>query len=384
MLSAALDIDRPTNDRPDNNDRNETVIPTHSPVMAPAARPRRTVRPPSDYSKVLESVQAQNLMRRAYGYYAARIGLLALALAGVGVAFSLIGDGWAQLAVAAALGIVLTQIVFFSHDAAHRQIFRSHKANELTALVMGTLVGGVSLAWWNNKHNKHHAAPNQVGKDSDIDASIVHFFPAIAPPRRQPLAFLHQHQGWWFFPILTVEMLNLHVQGLQALLTRRGMKRRWTELSMLLVRLGGYPALLFIVLSPGRAAAFLGVQLAVTGLYLGTAFAASHIGMAILPHDSRIDFFRRQVLTSRNVSGGRVASFAMGGLNYQIEHHLFPNMPRPHLHRARPIVQNFCASNSIDYNEVTILRAWHIVATYLNKVGLSARTFACPMVSALR
>ena len=119
-------------------------------------------------------------------------------------------------------------------------------------------------------------------------------------------------------------------------------------------------------------------------MYLGTSFAASHIGMPVLPHDSRIDFFRRQVLTSRNVLGGRVASFAMGGLNYQIEHHLFPSMPRPHLHRMRPVVQNFCANNGVEYNEVTIFRAWQIVAVYLNKVGLSARTFQCPMVSAMR
>ena len=107
-------------------------------------------------------------MRRAYTYYAVRIAILAVALAGVWVAFAFIGDSWIQMAVAAAFGIVLTQIIFYSHDAAHRQIFQSHKANEITALIMGTLIGGVSLAWWNNKHNKHHAAPNQIGKDSDI------------------------------------------------------------------------------------------------------------------------------------------------------------------------------------------------------------------------
>ncbi len=323
-------------------------------------------------------------MRRAYGYYAVRFAMLAVALAGVWVAFAFIGDSWVQMAVAAALGIVLTQIIFYSHDAAHRQVFASQRANETTALIMGTLIGGVSLAWWHNKHNKHHQAPNQIGKDSDIDASVVHFYPPENPPKNRILAFLHQRQGWWFFPILSVEMLNLHAQGVQALLTRRGMKRRWTEIGMLLVRLGGYPALLFVVLSPGRATAFLVVQLVVTGMYLGTSFAASHIGMPIVPRDARIDFFRRQVLTSRNISGGRVASFAMGGLNYQIEHHLFPSMPRPNLHKVMPLVQNFCANNNIEYHEVNILKAWQIVALHLNKVGLSARSFQCPMVSALR
>ena len=360
-----------------SNDSNFTVL-------ADGPRRPRAPRPPSDYSQVLASAQSLDLMRRAYGYYAVRITMLAVALAGVWVAFAFVGDSWNQMAIAAALGFVLTQIIFYSHDAAHRQIFASHKANEMTALGMGTLIGGVSLAWWHNKHNKHHAAPNQIGKDSDIDPSVVHFYPAVKPPRSKVLAFLHEHQGWWFFPLLTVEMLNLHVQGVQAVVTRRGLKRRWVEAVMLIVRLGGYPAVLFTFLSPGRAAAFLGVQLAVTGMYLGVSFAASHIGMAILPHDSRIDFFRRQVLTSRNVSGGRIASFAMGGLNYQIEHHLFPSMPRPNLHKMRPVVQGFCASHDIEYHQVTIVAAWHLVARYLNKVGLSARTFQCPMVASLR
>lgn len=348
-------------------------------------RPRRTPRPPSDYSQVLQLVQAQGLLQRRHVYYATKLTLLLAALGGVWVAFAFLGNSWVQMAIAAALAVVLTQIVFISHDAAHRQIFRSNRANEMTALLMGTLLGGVSLAWWHNKHNKHHATPNQVDKDPDISPSIVHFYPAAKPPRSTLGLYLHERQGWWFFPLLVVEALNLHAQSVQALITRPSMKRRWTEIGMLAVRLGGYPALLFVFLSPGKAAAFLAIQLAVTGVYLGSSFAASHIGMPVVPHDSRIDFLRRQVLLSRNVAGGRIASFAMGGLNYQIEHHLFPNMPRPNLHKVRPIVREFCREHSITYNEVSILRAWSIVAGYLNKVGLAARDpFQCPMVAALR
>jgi fatty acid desaturase len=128
---------------------------------------RGAARPVSDYSQLLQSVQAAGLFRRRYGYYAVKLTVLAAALVGVGVGIIVAGDSWVQLGVAAVLGVVLTQVMFTSHDAAHRQIFRSHRANEITALLMGTLVGGVSLAWWNTKHNKHHAAPNQIGKDPD-------------------------------------------------------------------------------------------------------------------------------------------------------------------------------------------------------------------------
>jgi len=354
---------------------------------AVAERPLRQkpLRPASDYSKLLQSVQEMGLFKRRYLYYSIKLVLIFGALAGVWVAFAFLGDTWSQLGLAVALAVVLTQIVFLSHDAAHRQIFRSNKANEMTALLMGTLVGGVSLAWWNNKHNKHHAAPNQLGKDPDIDPSLVHFYPSGRTPRSTFGRYLHERQGWWFFPLLLVEALNLHAQSVQALITRPTLKRRRTVLVMLAVRLLGYPAILFVFLSPGIAVLFLVVQLGVTGLYLGSSFAASHIGMPVLPQDSRIDFLRRQVLMSRNVAGGRLASFAMGGLNYQIEHHLFPNMPRPSLRKVRPVVQKFCRDSSIVYHEVTILRAWAIVAGYLNTVGLAARDpFQCPMFAALR
>ena len=356
--------------------------PTRRPEAA--TRAPRAARPPSDYAQLLAIIQSAGLLGRRYSYYAVRLALLLLALGGVGVAFTVVGDSWWQLLVATGAAIVLTQIIFFSHDAAHRQIFTSHRANENTARIMGTLIGGVSLSWWNNKHNRHHAAPNQIGRDSDIDPSIVHFFPADTPPRSRIGLWLHQRQGIWFFPLLIVEMLNLHVQGVQALLTQPGLRRRRTELVMLGVRLGGYPAALFWLLSPGRAVAFLAVQLAVTGLYLGGAFSASHIGMPVLPRDARVDFFRRQVETSRNVLGGAAASFAMGGLNYQIEHHLFPNMARPNLHRARPLIQQFCREHHVTYHEVNILQAWGIVVTYLNRVGLTARAFQCPITATLR
>ena len=353
-------------------------------IAEPPAR-RRSPRTITEYSQLLSTVQATGLFRRRYLYYTVKVTVLLTALAGTGAAFVVIGRSWAQIAVATAVAIVLTQIVFLSHDAAHRQIFRSHKANEITALLLGTLVGGVSLAWWNNKHNKHHAAPNQIGKDPDITPAVVQFYPAANPPRSRAGLFLLQHQGWWFFPLLLVEALNLHAQSVLALVTRPALKRRWTELTMLTFRLGGYPLMLFVLLPPAIAATFLGVQLGVMGLYLGSSFAASHIGMPVLPADSRMDFLRRQVLMSRNVAGGRAASFAMGGLNYQIEHHLFPNLPRPSLRRVRPIVRQFCRDSAITYHEVTIFRAWALVAGYLNNVGLAGRDpFQCPMVSALR
>ncbi|MEO8906866.1 MAG: acyl-CoA desaturase, partial [Microbacteriaceae bacterium] len=139
------------------------------------------------------------------------------------------------------------------------------------------------------------------------------------------------------------------------------------------------------LLPPGIAFAFVGVQLAVFGLYMGASFAPNHTGMPILPRDAKVDFLSRQVLTSRNIRGGFAMDVFMGGLNYQIEHHLFPSMPRPSLAQARNIVREHCSQMGVQYTETTLMRSYGIVVQYLNRVGLAARDpFDCPMVNQFR
>ena len=78
-------------------------------------------------------------------------------------------------------------------------------------------------------------------------------------------------------------------------------------------------------------------------------------------------------------------SWAMGGLNYQIEHHLFPRMPSVNLRRAQPIVRDFCAERGISYTETGLLDAYGTVIRYLNRVGLGhSDPFECPLVTAYR
>src|SRR5699024_2880003 len=162
-------------------------------------------------------------------------------------------------------------------------------------------------------------------------------------------------------------------------------ERRALELALLTLRIGGLLAAVFLVLSPGLAFAFLGVQLAVFGFYMGCSFAPNHKGMPIVPKDMSIDFLRRQVLMSRNIRGGVFMDVLFGGLNYQIEHHLFPGMPRIALRQVAPIVREFCAARGVKYTETTMLESFRILVDYLNRVGLGARDpFDCPLAGQLR
>lgn len=339
----------------------------------------------SSYANLLRTVRDAGLLRRRRSFYITLFAALALGVAGAATGFVLLGDSWFQLLIAGVLGVLLTQLAFLAHEAAHRQVFESGPANDRAGRFLANAVVGISYQWWTNKHNRHHANPNTVGKDPDIEQDTISFQTDQAQARTGVMAWLTRRQGYLFFPLLLLEGLNLHVTSLRSLFARGQVKGRKRELAMVISRLALYLAVVFYFLPLGLAFAFIGVQLAVFGVYMGASFAPNHKGMPLIPEGSKVDFLGRQVLTSRNITGGPVISALMGGLNYQVEHHLFPNMPRPNLARASEIVREYCAMHKIPYTETTLPKSYGIVVRYLNKVGLSARDpFDCPMITSYR
>ena len=189
-----------------------------------------------------------------------------------------------------------------------------------------------------------------------------------------------RRQAYLFFPMLLLEGLNLHVASIRAIVGREpdggtasrcgtGRSRRL----LLVAHTAGYVALLLAVMSPVKALLFAAVHQALWGLYMGCAFAPNHKGMPMPTAEDELDFLRKQVLTSRNVRGSRLVDAALGGLNYQIEHHLFPNMPRANLRRAQPIVRAYCAEQGIPYAETGLVESYRQALGHLHEVGRPLR-----------
>jgi fatty acid desaturase len=337
------------------------------------------------YTEVSNVVKETGLLRRAPWFYAMVGAILALAFGGIVTGFILLGDTWYQLLMAAALGIVLTQVAFLAHEAAHRQILSSGPANDRLGRILAAGIVGISLSWWTTKHNRHHGSPNQIGRDPDIEIDTISFIEEDAASARGLRRLITRKQGWFFFPLLTLEGANLHALGLKHLFSRGEVKGRWIELSLIAARFALFLTPLFLFLPVGMAFAFIGVQLAVFGVYMGASFAPNHKGMPIIAPGARLDFFSKQVRTSRNIRGGWWATALMGGLNYQVEHHLFPSMARPHLAKASEIVRDHCKTLGVPYTETSLVESYAIVIAYLNRVGLAARDpFDCHMVSQFR
>ena len=297
-----------------------------SPAPAPLAPRQRAT---TAYAELSRQVRAAGLLERRRGYYWWRMSTAVLALAAIAAGVVLLGDSWLVLLLAGALALVVAQCAFLGHDGAHRQIFASARANEVAGRGMACLASGLSYGWWLGKHNRHHQAPNTTGIDGDLDSKVFAFTELAADvPRGRVGTWLTEHQGWFFFPLLLLEGANLHVESARALLSGGKVKRRAVDLALIGTHWAAYLTLLLLVLSPGKAAAFVGIHLALLGVAMGGAFAPNHTGMPVVPKTAKIDFLSRQVLMSRNVRGGPLVHLGMGGLDLQIEHHLFPSMPQ--------------------------------------------------------
>ena len=328
-----------------------------------------------EYTQLSRQVRQAGLLERRRGWYATRIGVnLGLWAAGW-VAFVVVGESWWQLLVAAFLAVVCTQLAFVGHDAGHRQLFRSRRANDLVGLAHANLLVGVSFEWWVGKHNAHHTNPNHEDLDPDISITALAFTPDQARSKHGLVRLVARYQGWLFFPLLVLEAAHLHLASVKAIWRGRG-RANLVEGLLLVAHTTAYLGAVLWVLSPAQALAFIVVHQGLLGLYLGCSFAPNHKGMPTLTETDQLDFLRRQVLTSRNVRGSRVVDWVLGGLNYQIEHHLFPAMPRPNLRRAQPLVRAFCQQHGLPYVEASLFGSYAEAVRHLHAVGAPLRPAA--------
>ncbi len=324
----------------------------------------------SDFSELNRRITALGLMRRRPAYYALRLTLVGLLVTAGWTAFFLVGSSWWTLAVAAVLAVAFAQLALVAHDLAHRQVFRTKGPSAVAGRIAGNLGIGMSYGWWMDKHTRHHNNPNHDDLDPDVAPEVLIWATKSALGRKGLAAFVTRHQAGLFFPLLTLLGVDLKVSSVKAI--RSGVvKRRGLESGLLILHFAAYFTALFLVLSPLQAVAFILVHQALFGVYLGMTFAPNHKGM---PHPTGDeDYLRKQVLTSRNVKGGRIVDVALGGLNYQIEHHLFPAMPSPNLRKAQEVVQSYCAEIGVAYEQTGLIESYRQALRFLHEVGAPLR-----------
>lgn len=347
------------------------------------------------FNQILARVRDAGLLSKAPSFYVIRLVVLTIAAAGFwalsGYLASLSQENklWliAAFALVAGLGVLSAQYGFIAHEASHRQVFRSNKLNDWTGLLLANLFAGLSYGFWLRKHNKHHQRPNQIGEDPDIAIRVLSFTTESKESKKGIERWLSDRQGYLFPLLLLFTGFDLLVDSFAGLVRKdRKLSIRILEFSLMMIRQLTPYVVFAILFGPLWGLALWFVMMMAFGFFMGAAFAPNHKGMPLVPKEAKMDFFSIQVLTSRNIKGSWLKDNLMGGLNYQVEHHLFPSMARPNLRKAHAIVVEYCKEHNVTLVEMNLLASYGAIMRHLNKVGLSnnADPFVCPMVAELR
>lgn len=326
----------------------------------------------NEYAELKRMVKDAGLLEKQPLYYTGKIGLLLALLIISIVVLLFVKPFWIQLLNAVYLAFVTTQLGLLGHDAGHRQIFHRTWKNDMVSLFTGNICLGISNEWWIGRHNKHHNNPNQLDHDPDVSIPIIAF---SSDDLAQKATFLHgflKYQAYFFFPVLSLALMDMQKNSITYLLQEKG-KYYITERVLLVLHFVVYFGLLFSHLAIWQAVLFILIHYIVSGVFMGSIFAPNHKGMPVLDASSRMDFLHRQVITARNVHAHPLTDFWYGGLNYQIEHHLFPSMPRNQLRKAQGMIKPFCLSHAIPYYETNLIQSYWETLQALHEVTAPLR-----------
>ena len=295
------------------------------------------------------------------------------ALCAVFVWTALISTGRGTVPIALLLGslsgIFMTQLATCAHDVGHRSTLRGKRANYWTSLILGPFILGISYTWWNVKHNLHHEAPNREGTDTDIEFPIIAFSLAQAFKKQRIFRPILEHQHQLILPLFALQAFNSQLNTILYLL--RGPKEARNQMLGIILHWLSIAALVFFTGWGGLI--FVLAQTTVHGICNASIFAPNHKGLPLIPANVPKDRMRDQIEPSRNVHGGKhfgwFVNFWYGGLQWQIEHHLWPTMPVGNLRLTTPMVKAHCAKLEIVYRSATPLESYLEMYRWLRGVA---------------
>lgn len=290
---------------------------------------------------------------------------------GIGALF-FIQTPWFLITDGIFLAAISAQFGFFMHDAGHRQVSAKTWVNDVVGYI-AAFMNGTSFYSWMMGHNEHHNHPNHDDLDPDIDVYFVAYSEEEVDRSSGLRRFCTRFQAWYLFPIYTFTAHFMRYGSIPSLLKIATPKVIALNLIVIAAWHVVYYGGLFAVLGFWNTALFVFVHQGLTGVYLSAVFAPNHKGMPMFTSDSKIDWFTRQVCTARNIKSNWLINYLYGGLNFQIEHHLYPTMPRVHLAASAPITKAYCEQHNVEYYETGVIRAYREVVAHVAQVAAYAR-----------
>ena len=260
---------------------------------------------------------------------------------------------WHPVLLGLFITIIFTRSVFVSHDILHTQYFKDKALSKKLSYPFSALILSNSSSWWDYKHNvNHHTYCNIIEKDEDIralDGAFTHNAKGNSPFLKK-----HKHTVFWgamffMFPAFIIQSYNFVIK-----------RKLWGELALMLLH---WPliwgTLVYQIGGLNTLYVALTLNFAVSP-WLAFGFITNHLGCETFNEEDTKEFswIELQMRGSRSLKGGFLVHWFYGGLNTQIEHHLFPKAPRFHLLKVQQMTKNFAKKHNIPYFETTPLMAY--------------------------
>ncbi len=307
----------------------------------------------------LGGLRAELRAAGVFGHHEVRSWLKLATLLGAlaGCLVALATFGWVAIGVIPIAGVLATSVSMMGHEGSHRSFSSSPWRNEVLVYLTFPLFSGLSSLYWRNKHDRlHHGHPNVEGLDPDIRP-----WPFVSSrgdhdrSPRQLRWFQRTMQRRAVWPMSTLMTLGMRRASLIYLATAKRTPRWWAEVACMAVHYTCWLVIPSIVWGPLVGFGVYSAIWAIVGICLALVFAPAHMGLPIL--DGQHHDWLHQIETTRNLALPRVVSFFFIGLDYQVEHHLFPKIPHQSLPRAAAITAAWCAEHGIKHHHVPYLTA---------------------------
>lgn len=338
------------------------------------------------YRKLRTKIKAMGLYDASYVYYGWKlISTLLIAIAS-GLMCFYFNSLPMYIFAGAVMGLFYQQCGWLAHDFLHNQVFQTHDYGDLIGVMVGNIWQGFSVQWWKNKHNTHHAVPNLHGSgdigfmgDPDIDTMPLLAWSIKMAEKAKDSSFgtfMIEHQAYFYFPLLLFARISWLLQSYLYVFKEFAFgpydpcsHRTLEKIGLILHYSWNLLLIYYSNMSILEGVAFFLASCASCGLLLALVFSIGHNGMAVYEKDTQPDFWNLQVSTTRNVTGNVFIDWFCGGLNYQVDHHLFPLIPRHNLKKVNVLVQSICKEYNVPYYETGFWQGIAEVVGYLSKIS---------------
>jgi fatty acid desaturase len=280
-----------------------------------------------------------------------------------------LGPVWSWLLLVPAAALATTTATLIGHEGSHGSFSSSSRQNQLLVHITLPLFAGISGMYWKHKHNNlHHGHPNVVGSDPDIELWPMAMSRAEYERSGPGLRWFQRNlQGILFWPasltLSTFMRAPSYVFIVRQLRTRGLSRNVITDTACLVAHYAlwvGVPAMMFGFWS---AFAFYMTVWALVGTMLTVIFTPAHLGLPLMADQH--NGWRHQLETTRNIRAPRWLAYFYVGLEYQLEHHIFPQITHQNLPRAGALMRRWCAEQGLPYRDVGWFEALRSVTVFV-------------------